>query len=158
MFAGDKAIIELRGSIPRHIQLGDWEMGRDLQDPESTKIFCMYAFRPTVAEYPVDERNFAFGSMALVMTDPQEFIGRVSKVVKALQIPATARLVEYVDVPGSARMGPFRKRWEFAYQSEWRLACRNPVAGPMNIAVGDIRDISVLMRSEEVNTQVTMGS
>ena len=60
-------------------------------------------------------------------------------------------LVEYVDDKYIGELGPFKKLKRFAYQSEWRLVCSEGPSGPREILIGDIRDISVILRSNEIN-------
>ena len=122
---------------------------------EKINIFCMYALRSLIeGTFPVDEKNFQFGEHALVLLDPDEFLHRIETTLKSQKIRAEANLVEYVDDEHTGPVGPFRKLKRFAYQSEWRLV-RNDGPGELRkIRIGSIRDISVLIRSDEVNKAI----
>jgi len=132
-----------------------------MHPPEHDKIniFCMYALRPQIeGSFPVDPRNFRLGEHALLLTKPSEFMHRVESALKSQRLFANADLVEYVDNKHTGKLGPFRKLMKFAYQSEWRLVCYNGPGGPREIKIGSIKDISVIMRSNEVNTKITIES
>jgi hypothetical protein len=127
-------------------------------DPDSTNLFSMYALRPDAGTFPVDERNFRFGDYALVVTNPQQFIDRVGAHLENAGIRGTAGLVEYMDDDYEGYVGPLRKLRRFAYQSEWRLICYDGLGGPREIRIGTIEDISVIMRSVEVNRSIMVCS
>ena len=74
--------------------------------------------------------------------------------MKSQRIIAEAHLVEYVDDEYAGKVGPFRKFKKFSYQSEWRLVCLDGPGGPRRIHIGSIRDISVIMRSDELNKEI----
>jgi hypothetical protein len=120
--------------------------------PEKINIFSMYALRPVIGNFPIDERNFRFGEHALVMLNPQEFMTRIEAILKTNEIEAKGDLVEYVDDDHTGKLGPFKKLRKFAYQSEWRFVCLGGSGGPRKIQIGSIRDISALIRCDEINT------
>lgn len=136
---------------------GEWTLRMHPPKPEKINILCMYALRPLIeGTFPVDEKNFRFGEHALVLLNRDEFIHRIESILKSQRIIAKADLVEYVDDKHTGKLGPFRKLKRFAYQSEWRLVCYDGPGGPRQIRIGSIRDISVIMRSDEVNTEITV--
>ncbi len=123
-------------------------------EPDKTNIFCMYALRP--ASLPVHKKNFRFGSQALVLLNPQEFLQRVASSLKTQGIKFKADLVDYVGPSNTGEVGPFTKFKPFSYQSEWRLVCPDGPGGPREIEIGSIRDISVMIPSSEINTQISV--
>ena len=131
---------------------GNWVLRLHPPAPEKINIFSMYALRPVIGNFPIDERNFRFGEHALVMLNPQEFMTRIETILKASEIEAKGDLVEYVDDDHTGKLGPFKKLRKFAYQSEWRLVCMGGSGGPRKIQIGSIRDISALIRCDEINT------
>ena len=131
---------------------GNWVIRMHPPAPEKINIFSMYALRPVIGNFPIDERNFRFGQHALVMLNPQEFMTRIETILKASEIEAKGDLVEYVDDDHTGKLGPFKKLRKFAYQSEWRLVCMGGSGGPRKIQIGSIRDISALIRCDEINT------
>ncbi len=134
---------------------GTWTLGAPPSEPEKINMLCMYALRPLAKDtFPVDERNFRFGEHALVLINRDEFMLRIESVLKSQRIKAQAGLVEYVDDCYRGELGPFRKLPKFAYQSEWRLVCLDGPGGPRAMRMGSIRDISVIIRSDEVNKEM----
>ena len=134
---------------------GNWTLGMHPLEPEKINLFCMYALRPLDERtFPVSERNFRFGEHALVLINPDQFMRRIESTLKSQRIIAKAELVEYVDDCYTGELGPFRKLKKFAYQSEWRLVCVDGPNGPREIRIGSIRDISVIIRSDEVNKEI----
>jgi hypothetical protein len=134
---------------------GEWILRMYPPEPEEINIFCMYALRPLLeGTFPVDEKNFRFGDHALLLINRDEFMRRIESTLKSQRIRAEANLVEYVDNKYTGKLGPFRKLKRFAYRSEWRLACSNGPGKPREIRIGSIGDISVIMRSDEVNKTI----
>jgi len=134
---------------------GDWTLRMHPPEPEKINIFCMYALRPlNERTFPINEKNFLFGEHALVLMNRDEFLRRIESALKAQKIVAEANLVEYVDDDYNGKIGPFRKLKMFSYQSEWRLVCKDGPGGPREIEIGSIRDISVVLPSDEVNKQI----
>lgn len=117
----------------------------------------MCAVRPSVGSFPIDQRNFEFGDYALILTNPQKFIDRISSQLESQQINHKANLVEYVDNNYVGEVGPFRKLKNFDYQSEWRLVCYNGPGKERNdIHIGSIKDICVVVKSNEVNQRLSI--
>lgn len=137
------------------MRVTNWVVRVHPPQPEKINIFCMYAVRPSVGNYPVDERNFRFGDYALILTNPQEFIDRIASQLKSQEIPGKADLVTYVDDDYRGEMGPFRKLRRFAYQSEWRVVCYNGPGGDWRLSIGGIADICMLVRSLEANKKIS---
>jgi hypothetical protein len=117
----------------------------------------MYALRPlTEGTFPINERNFQFGEYALVLMNRDEFMRKIESTLKSQKIVPKANLVEYVDDDYTGKIGPFRKRRMFSYQSEWRLVCKDGPGGPRELAIGSIRNISEIIRSDEINNEITV--
>ena len=134
---------------------GDWTLRMHPPEPEKINIFCMYALRPLIeGTFPVDEKNFRLGEHALVLINRDQFMHRIELILKSQRIIANADLVEYVDDKHTGKLGPFRKLKRLAYQSEWRLVCYDGPGRPRKIRIGSIRDISVIIRSDEVNKEI----
>jgi len=122
---------------------------------EKINIFCMYALRPLIdGAFPVDEKNQRFGDHALILMNRDEFIHRLASSLKSQMIVGDAELVEYVNDKYTGKLGPFKKFNKFSYQYEWRLVCYDGPGGPQKIRIGSIRDISVILPTEEVNKQI----
>jgi hypothetical protein len=133
---------------------GSWVLKMPLPGSERINIFCMYALRPLAGTFPVDEKNFRFGNFALVLLNRPKFMRRLESTLKSQRIEAQADLIDYVDDDYTGKVGPFKKLKRFSYQSEWRLVCAGGQGEPRIIRIGSIEDISVLIRSEEINTEM----
>ncbi|OQW98872.1 MAG: hypothetical protein BWK74_03615 [Desulfobacteraceae bacterium A6] len=131
---------------------GAWTLRVPPPESEKINVFCMYALRALVKEtFPVNQGNFRFGEHALALINPGEFMRRIESSLNSQGITWEANLVEYVDAEYAGEVGPFRKFKKFSYQCEWRLVCKRGPGNPLQIRIGSIRDISVIMRSAEVN-------
>ena len=139
----------------RHMKVRNWHIRKHPHEPEKINIFCMFAVRPSVRTLPVDKRNFRFGDYALILTDPQEFIDRISSQLKSHNIRHKANLVEYVSNKYVGEIGPFRKRKEFTYQSEWRVVCYNGPGKERIFRIGCIKGISLIVKSNEANQKIS---
>ena len=138
---------------------GEWTIRMHPPEYERIHIFCMYALRPLVeGSFPVDERNFRFGEYALVITNPTEFLHRIECALHSQKIFGDANLVKYVDDKHTGDLGPFRKFIKLSYQSEWRLVCYKGPSGPREIMIGSIADISIIIRSNEINKKISVDS
>ncbi len=137
---------------------GEWILRMYPPELEKINIFCMYALRPSTAgSFPIDERNFLFGDHALVFLNRDEFMRRMEIALVSQKIRGNADLVEYVDDKYIGEIGPFRKLKRFAYQSEWRLVCAHGPGRPRKIQIGSIRDISVIIPSDQVNNEIKVN-
>ena len=136
------------------VTITSWNLRRHPYQPERINIFCVCAVRPSVGSFPIDERNFKFGDYALILANPEKFIGRISSHLKSQNISHKANLVEYVDNNYVGKLGPFRKLRKFAYQSEWRLVCLDGPGKERDFRIGDIKDICIIVKSSEVNQRL----
>jgi hypothetical protein len=138
--------------------ISDWNLLLPPSCPENINIFCMYALRPFSNSFPVNEQNYMFGDTALVLLQPQEFINRIHSFLQDRSIPHHAALVTYVNTDNQGRIGPFVKRNNFIYQSEWRLVCyEGPGNARTDIRIGSIIDISKIIPSKEINNQIKVN-
>ncbi len=133
---------------------GEWVMRITPPEPERINIYCMYALRPFAGSFPVHEKNFRFGDYALVLTNPHEFTKRVESTLQEQTIMGKADLVTYLNDGHIGKVGPFKKLKAFSYQSEWRLVCFDGPGKERKISIGNIQDISVVLRSEEINKKI----
>jgi hypothetical protein len=108
--------------------------------PSGMNLLSMY-FIKTVGGFRVDERNFAFGQTAIVITRPDEFFARVQRALKNAGRRVGWRPVEYVPRSYEGPVGPFRKFDDFEYQHEIRLVVTGGSGEPLQLAIGDISDI-----------------
>lgn len=136
------------------IKVTNWTIRILPFEPEKINIFCMYALRPSAGTFPVDARNFQFGDYALVVTNVPQFLDRISSCLERQGVRGEADLVKYVDNKHIGKVGPFRKLKFFAYQSEWRLVCYDGPGKARRVRIGGIKDISIVMRSKEVNCKI----
>lgn len=133
---------------------GEWVIRSYPTNPEKINIFCMYALRPFSGTFPINEKIFRFGEFALVIIDKPEFFKRIESTLKLQKIRGEAGLVEYVVNDYTGQLGPFRKLKRFEYQSEWRLVCYDGPGGPRKIRIGSIKDISIIIRSNQINEEI----
>ncbi len=150
---GPRVVISLQNGKQLSME-GEWVWRIPPSEPQKINIYCMYALRPFSGTFAVDERNYRFGSFALVLLNRPEFMRRIETTVNDQKIQCNADLVEYVDDSHIGKFGPFRKLKKFAYQSEWRLVCYNGPEGPRKIRIGSISDISIILRSDQINKEI----
>lgn len=139
-------------------------------------VYCMYAMRtigfdckdgqfecsPDEVEIikkqlEVDERNFGFGNFAVVVR-ATEFIERLNKVLRERGQAFVMDLVEYYDDETfhgeiQPKKVPFMKQKKFSYQNEFRVCLDTKTVGdePLNIAIGDVSDISAKIEPSKLN-------
>jgi hypothetical protein len=129
-------------------------------------LFCMFALRASHAEAfadarrpLIDERNVAFGDSAIVITDADEFLRRVTAAVEREGLGLRAGPVEYVSEDSyHGPMGPFRKFSGYSYQSEFRLLVEPCCPGSRSLTLGSIEDISVMVATENINRLLRVRS
>ena len=155
---GKNGIITEKDCNANSINVTNWTLGIHPSEPDKINIFCMYALRPEKGMYPINKKNYKFGNHALILTNPQEFINRISSHLNKHAIKAKANLVDYIDDNYIGEIGPFKKLRRFSYQSEWRLVCYDGPRIERKIYIGSIQDISIIHRSKEVNKKMTLDS
>lgn len=136
---------------------GKWIMRMPPPKPEKINIFSMYALQPYITKsFPVDSRNFRFGEHALVLIKNDEFLRRIEFYLNSQKISFETDLVKYVNNNHTGELGQFRKLENFSYQFEWRLVCFDGPGEPRQIRIGCIKDISVIIRSDEINKEINI--
>jgi hypothetical protein len=117
-------------------------------------IFCMSLFQPdfsknNVIEFKLDERFLDFGNKAVLITEPQEFMNKITDSVKGKKSPPCANkffdTVDYLPNNYNGYMGAFSKLADYEWQREWRIATLDPNRNEpqaVTLSIGDIRAIS----------------
>jgi len=109
-------------------------------------LFCLYAVTNDRLEHKLDRLREEFGSSALVINRPSEFLERVGDACRADGIRCEARLVDYVSRSSfSGELGVFRKFDEYQYQNEFRFSLSPAVSPARRLIVGPIDDLSNLV-------------
>jgi hypothetical protein len=129
-------------------------------------LFCMFALRASHAEAfaearrpLIDERNRAFGDSAVVITDADEFLRRVTAAAEREGLRLRAGPVDYVSQHSyHGPMGLFRKFSGYSYQSEYRLLVEPGCTGPRSLELGSIEDITVMVATESINSLLRVRS
>jgi len=145
---------KLKDSTNTSIRISNWQLRIHPPNPDKINIFCLYALRPQKGTFPIPQKNFKFGSHALVFTKPQIFIDKISTHFRENSVDARADLVTYVDDNFAGRVGPFVKLRKFKYQSEWRIACFNGTGTTRKFYIGSLREISIILPSHELNDRI----
>jgi len=151
---GDRGTFTPENEPEKQFIIGRWKLRWDLPQLEKINIFCMCAVRPSVGSFPVDKRNFRFGDYVLILLNPQEFIDRISSQLESQNVNHNANLVEYISNDPVGEVGPFRKRKNFTYQSEWRLVCYGGNGEARIFRIGSITDICMVVKSNDVNKKL----
>lgn len=106
----------------------------------------------------IHEDCLSFGQFAVVV-NAGEFVRRAKNAVESRGYVFNSTLVDYFEPESfDGRFAwskiPFTKARKFSYQKEYRIVVDTRTNGidPINIEIGDIRDIAVKMRAAEINT------
>jgi len=114
-------------------------------------IMCIYMLSAD-SNIIFDPRNEQFGGCAIVIRDPSEFLRRVRTAAAEEKWEAFLDPVKYVKEDSyEGIMGPFRKFDHFSYQMEYRIVLRTGVMAPCKLNIGDIRDITYCIASQEIS-------
>lgn len=121
-----------------------------LRKSEKLNVLCMYALTDQ-RDQSFDERNLAFGTTAVIIANPIEFIRRMKAAATALNKSVFHGPVEYVDRSTyHGNMGPFKKYADYDYQKEFRFVLTNGMGSPCRLSIGDIRDITAFGPAEGI--------
>ena len=145
---GHKAKLKAANGAEIPLNVTNWTFRIHPFEPERMNLFCMYACRPSLGTFPVNDRNNAFGDHVLVMTNPQRFLDQVASTLKTQGIQGKFGLVEYVDDEHTGQLGPFRKLKKFAFQSD-----DGPGEARM-IRIGSLGDISKIIPTNEMHREL----
>ena len=146
-------------------------------------VFCMFSWAPPkvgddqitinpVSQFGSMERLLqTFGEHAVVITNVTEFFQRTDNAVPPSNIRVLDRARDLVDyVNPNVGIAPPTNRWEsikvahrkdkkFAHEKEYRLVylttCKPP--GPVILNIGDIRDIAIRMRTEDIYNSIKLN-
>lgn len=115
-------------------------------------IFCMFALTETSHEHLVGESIKRLGDYAAIVTNGDDFLRRVRHKLFECKLPFQHGLVSYVDVGRHhGPFGPFTKRDDLAYQSEFRILVQSGTRGPLVVEVGDLSDLIHVFPADELN-------
>jgi len=116
-------------------------------------IYCLYTI---LSEY-LDKGEFVnkdiqqFGSYALIITDIQKFINRLTAQLSAQKYKWESNLVQYYDRnQNHLKLTAFHKSKDFEYQNEFRLVVFGETSEFLQIEIGSIEDISKMISSTDL--------
>ncbi|WP_152983431.1 hypothetical protein [Stenotrophomonas chelatiphaga] len=139
LYRGSWVPLPVRGPVRTHDERFD-----------NLNILCIYMLSGD-PDVEFDRRNEQFGSCAIIIRDLREFLSRV-RIAAAKQnwevFPDPVKYVEEETYEG--RMAPFRKFDHFSYQREYRIVFKTEAKGPCKLDIGDIRDITYCITSQEI--------
>ena len=138
----------------KKLTITNFELRLGPNAPDKINLFCMYALRPQHGTYPVPERNFEFGSHALVIFNVPQFFEKIKNTLEKRNINLKGHLVEYIDDEHIGEVGIFKKLNRFSYQSEWRLVTMQGIGQPTKWNIGSIKDISFIVESNNINNKL----
>lgn len=135
-------------------------------------VFCALS----VPLYQVEEGNYEFlvpqkmlrefmydetAKYAAVLINRYDFEERIKKTLVQYKIMGCLGKVEYLDkiipYPSKEKLrSAFRKRKEFAYQNEWRIALDFPVEDHFVLDIGNISDIACKMPVENAAQEMKL--
>ena len=106
----------------------------------------------------IPKRWLSLGQYAVVIKDVQEFIRRMKEAADAKSYVIGQKPVEYYDPDTyhgvvSSTDAIFRKQDRYRYQHEFRFIIATPTEGdePVILEIGEIHDIALGVRTEELN-------
>ncbi len=140
----------------KKIQITNFEIRIGPDEAEKINLYCMYALRARPESYPINEKNFKFGSHALIIFKAQLFMDKLRNSLKEKGINGSSNLVEYIDNNHTGEVGKFKKLEKFSYQSEWRMVCNNGEGRSRKITIGSIKEISLMVESKNINNEVSV--
>ena len=105
------------------------------------------------------EKMRDFGDTVLLIENGNEFVRRISEAAKKENVGFTRDFVKYHDgnsleqlkeVQSNNLRAAFWKRQKYAYQQEYRYAFHTEAEDFMQLDIGDISDISRIMKTKEL--------
>ncbi len=130
-------------------------------------VFCMFSTLPEIKSFQYSqeqkEKMIGFGNTALIITNRDEFIRRVSVAVLRDQLDGCHGFVRYADekvdsaeywislLRNGMSYSAFWKRKRYAYQQEYRFLIKPPVTKNdfYELNIGNIEDISIILPAEQ---------
>lgn len=144
---------------------GSMQIGR----VDDLNIICMYAalFRAEesvfLKDLEVPEEYVKFGSHAVLIMDPSQFIERVERAIRRESYSMWRHAVRYVD-PGTFDISmlneeidaAFHKRQKYASEKEYRFAIETNTCDGKAIAldIDPIGDIAVYVNTSDINEEL----
>ncbi|MCE2501286.1 MAG: hypothetical protein J4G13_10555 [Dehalococcoidia bacterium] len=130
-----------------------------IRDIQSISVDNIDDFRK---QLEISEECASLGEHAIIITNIQEFLRRISVAAEQGGYGLRRGLVTYYDpmvgtpTTESDIESVFHKRKEYQYQSEFRIAVDTHLYEPtsLRLSIGDISDIAFLMRTSEINGQM----
>ena len=151
LFQPDMGTLEINGKEIKDIS-GPIMISLGLENQKN--IFCMYSiiFEKEKREVlKINPKNFSFGEYSLIVRDVDEFLRRVCRACDGRELEYG--FVEYVDINKfHGQYGPFKKPKKYSYQNELRFVLKNSSLKPFILKIGDISDITVIIKTSELNS------
>lgn len=130
----------------------------DMQKLSNGNIECLRR------ELIISKKCFALGDYAVVIMNVEEFIKRMQIAAQAKNYQITHRLVKYYNpniFHGTFRGADslFWKQHKYRYQRELRFLIKSNLCGsfPLFLELGDLRDITLQIKSTELNEKKFLG-
>jgi hypothetical protein len=125
-----------------------------LDRTKSCNVYCMVAITRLGNEESVDKRNINLGDYFVCVTNPKEFLNRISRAAQQHEFHGECELIKYYDQDEySGKLSRFNKRSIYSYQNEFRVVIESCSKQPLRFYIGDIQDItSEALPSSEVNS------
>lgn len=140
-------------------------------------VFCIYSLNSrgydqfsaeTLKDFKetlqLHELCFGLGCYCVVILNASDFISRCEKAIRKLNLQAKLALVDYFDEEEFHGFMPkeklgFQKRNMFAHQREYRIKIdiNQSDPRPFTLDVGDLSDISILMKPQEFNDSLNIS-
>ncbi len=172
-YQADKVNIELNNHALKDL-VGQVTFQRPYMD--NLNIFCMYAINSgdfiNITEKNIDKVNkkikldndcLLLGDYSVIVTNGKEFIKRIKKAIKKENYGLRAKLVDYYNPltfngSFSKEESIFKKRNIFKHQNEYRfLISTNTLDKALILNIGDIRDITMLIKTSKINDTLKLS-
>lgn len=151
--------ININGIYFTNAQIQEGSITSISQRFDLCNIFCLFAsWEKTIDEkILIDEKNKTFGEYCICITNVQEFLNRVIKVIEKENIECSFMNVNYINKDENYEINtnevPFTKFDDFKYQNEFRIAIdiKKNIDKAYILEIGDIRDIAFSTSIDELN-------
>ena len=127
---------------------------------DSGNIYCLYGVKTELVDLTkkslqkvkIEDISSDFGKCALLITQPEEFLKRITKELNRQNRNFDFSPVHYYDHNSyEGELSPFYKSNNYSHQSEVRLWVPNKEEKPFEFFVGDISDISHKVEVSDLN-------
>ncbi|WP_448635208.1 hypothetical protein [Pedobacter panaciterrae] len=155
---GDGVVIDLKEFYDKSIKVYRHSDGaytsQFINDKFFANYFCLYSVisksQLLAQQVQLAKQMNGFGTHVLVIINPFEFIERVNKIIRPLVKNFHNGPVRYINMNElDGRKDYFEKPLKYSYQKEYRLAFENDRKEEKIFDIGNIEDISVLLKAEE---------